>query len=433
VTISVVTEPLNLPPRNRITVAVAAGNVMNSAALYRTTGGVRSLVREQPAAGLDSRLVDDYECPRGVPATYDWTVNYTDPAAYTTVWNETWANLTNWGGPNPDWSVAAGKVRNATAYVGGSPMSISRTVASGKYRVTIASHTTGGSITLVRSLPGGSFQFLVLENVGGLVVVSGVFSGGGATTISAASPYTIDITATTVLLSGTGGTKLLYADFAVDHVQIESTAGTIAAFQVGAIKVESYPAPTVLAETASPVTLNSDDMWLVHPASPGLSVPVSLTDDTHTALSSIEQVENESTTTLHYPLGQTKAIPTNTGPRLAGSSALVLTTVTRADMLAINAMLADQTPILILTPPAWDIDFDDDFYAIGDLRAVRRIQAPSDPARVVTLPLTAVDSPIVVQGDTGWSYAAETAEFTSYTEVSSTFATYADETANVRL
>lgn len=428
--ISVVAEPLNAPPRNRVTVSVPSGEIMSSVALYRTVGGVRTLVRQQPAPGLDVRLVDDYECPYGVAATYDWVAEHTDPSSYPTVFNETWASIAAWTLSGiGSWTVSAGRAESSytTPPVYAGSIRLTRTIGSAaKRRVTINGFTGSSQV---------SVSIAAYLEIGPDPIDNSKLSVGGNTTaISATALITIDILEDGALVSGSGGEYFLAGDFTVDSIQlIHRRSGSSNTVSVGAIHVYDYPAVTAIAETATPVTLDVDQMWLIHPASPALSLPVSLTDGDNTALTGIGAIENDSTTTTHYILGQSKPVPTNTGPRLGDAFVMTLTTSTRTDMLNINALLRDQLPILILTPPAWDIDFHDDFHDVGDIRAERRIQAPSDPARIVTLPLTAVDSPVVIQGDTGWSYAALAAEVPSYTETVAMFATYADLAANVRI
>lgn len=224
------------------------------------------------------------------------------------------------------------------------------------------------------------------------------------------------------------------------------SAGGIYVGDVGNFRVQKFSAaPTViddvsllgqsaavsLDETSAPVTLAPVRGWMVHPANPALSFPL-VADTSAAGIVDIGPVGSASTSTVHQILGQKRPLTTTSGPRLADSVNLTLATVTRDEETALLALLDDQTPLLVRFPPEWDLGFSDDWYAVGDVARERLSPVGSDPRRVFTLPLQAVLTPVVTQGNVGWSWASLAAEFSTWTAVSAAFDSWGDVLTNDR-
>lgn len=416
---------------------------MASVAVYRNDSAGRSLLRSQPAAGFDSRTVIDYECPYGEVVTYDWTVTYTDPSVYSTVWNELWASLAAWTVDSGAFDVSGGTARNNATGSG----KAHRSLTFDRYRVTVASLNSPlasravevwllASGTGVESL---GYVRLAIDDGTALLRVDvykpGVINSQASTAIDPTHPITVDLLDGSVAVTGTGGSRTVLAGLAIARVEVRyGNTSTVSQVSVGAIKVESYPTPTPLSETSSLVTLSPDDAWLIHPGTPGLSIGLSNTDQSVAGITAIAPVVNESNTTVHNILGSATPVPTTTGPRGDDKTGLTVWTNTSAERAALRALLASDIPILIQIPPSWEADFNCGFYQVGNVNETRdsdqiRFSASS---RTHELPLIKVQSPVVDVENSGWSYAAAAAEFASYTALAASFATYADLASNTR-
>jgi hypothetical protein len=199
---------------------------------------------------------------------------------------------------------------------------------------------------------------------------------------------------------------------------------------VSATTLNQFGATATITETSAAVTLSPASAWFVHPATPSLSVPVG--NGVDTSIRTISTVTEAATSTNHIILGSPRPVPTTNGPRLADATQLILQTNTDVARANLKALLQDQTPILIRVPPALSYGFDDGFYAVGDYAADRTAQRPGSPRRVHTLPLQAVDSPVVSVINSGWSYATLALAEPNYTQVLAAFASYALLVTNTR-
>lgn len=140
-TITATPVPGATPPRIDVGLSVTAGSVMQSVSLWRVAEGKRELVRAQPSPGFDSRVVNDYEAPYGVPVSYEWTTEYLDSSQIVQLWSEPWANLSAWTVVGASWSVVGGRLVWSAA--DNAAASVSRTVTAGRYQTVIAAPPVG--------------------------------------------------------------------------------------------------------------------------------------------------------------------------------------------------------------------------------------------------------------------------------------------------
>jgi len=196
------------------------------------------------------------------------------------------------------------------------------------------------------------------------------------------------------------------------------------------ITVASYGALTTVSEESDSVTLTPDDGWLIHPATPGLSFAVHANmipdGDLQAGLYEIGGISNPSNATIHKILGSATPVTTTNGNRASDVGTLTIQTMTNLEELALKALLLDETPILINFPPAMGTDFLYAFYQVGDTTRTRFVQGSGLPYRQYALPLTEVQSPIVTQQNTGWSYATLAIAYTSYAAMFLAYESYAD-------
>jgi hypothetical protein len=429
VTIVATPDISSTPPSVEVVMSLAPGSVMSSIDVYRNDSAGRSLLRTQPVAGFDSRTVTDIECPYGESVTYYWETTYT--TSFTTDFAEAWASAAAWTVFSGAVNVSGGKVRNTPT---GTLCLIYRAVTRARHRITIDSMETnaGGyvSVSAVDSVTGDTFR---IQISGGLLSASGPGSFAYLT-IDPAQPIVIDFLSDSISIAGTGGSASLVGGMLADTISIDLQSGTANASRVGAIEVETYGSETTLAETSDPVTLDPADAWLIHPASPDLSVPMTNTVTLKAGIRAIGEVVNPTNATKHTILGSKTKVTTTTGPRGDDETSMTIWTYTQAESAAMKALLAGDIPILIQVPPSWEFDFACGYYSVGDAGAARELEDlyQGVRSREWRLPLTKTVSPVVDVENTGWSWAALAVELASWTEEKSTFATWSDLAANNR-
>jgi len=194
----------------------------------------------------------------------------------------------------------------------------------------------------------------------------------------------------------------------------------------------SYGSLVAVNEAAASATINPDGDrgWIIHVVTPGLSFPLGYEDADQSSIQEIGEVVQQSTSTLHRIMGDAPPISVSTGPRASDQLPFVIATETSAEREALEALLRDQVPVLFRFPASWDLDFEEGYYDVGDVRSRRALQLYGVHAREHTLPLTSVERPDVTQANTGWSYAALLVAWSSYESVRTGFATYADVQVN---
>lgn len=704
-TITVTPDDTYQPPRVEIEVSVEAGGSMETVAVYRTVAGVRKLIREQPAVGLDSRIVYDYETPREVPVTYEWESDYVSPTALSQVLAEAWSNTSAWtvtNGSDGTWAASGGKlvrqngpdrdavvsksftpnryrVTFAAAPVGISVIDfggfqinlearrliagaasaafvpgagawvidvtlqgVTLTTDSGVFTVSAAGvemskiefrgalaalapageldawtppwtrrgvvvassrvfvlcydssgnyqdarisvfSTTGAHLTDIDFTVGsGNGQineavgitydgtYIVVAEKGNSRVQRFTIGGSGASTTltyfdkwgSAGSGdgqfnglrgvaadgsgniYTIELEAYRVQKFtsagafstkwgsyGSGnsqfydptaiaviGSSVYVADFGsttnntLPRIRKFSTTGTFqalvaldsysapvfgmagitgiliasdmsgriqtysatleasvallppAAFPASEVRlatsgttlyvagrfptpdtfytittasvddvtVDAYGGTLRLSESASPVTLEPTDAWMIHPSRPVLSIPLHRDDIAASGFDIVGDLNSRSNTVTHELLGQKYPVAINTGPRTAPAFQLVISTETRAEFQAVQAIIADDVPLLVLVPPSWELDFPDGFLSLGDAVESRALQMYGQPARRFTFPAQVVEAPDVDVEEVGWSWAALASEFPTWDSLLAAFASWADVLTNTR-
>lgn len=428
-TINTSADTFSTPPSVDVTVSVAGGSVMSSVAIYRNDSSGRTLLRTQPAAGFDSRTVTDYECPYGESITYDWIAAYSSVGS--ALFTETWASTAAWTISEGSWNVSGGTLRNT----GTGDNTIFRAVATARYRTVIASMTEAiSSATFMRFQieDGSSYVRLDLASDGSIQL--GYVGGIVPTTLDGTQPITIDVNETSVSVTGTGGSYNLPVAMQVSLYVVRTSGVALNGFRLGGVTVSSYGSTSTIQETSGPFFLTPTAAWLIHPGTPGLSLPLSNTDQSAAGIAAIAPVANDTNATVHKILGTATPVPTTTGPRGDDETAMTIWTATTAERGALRALLASDIPILIQIPPEWDTDFTCGFYAVGNLNETRdsdQVRFPN-ATRTFVLPLVKVQSPVVDVENTGWSYAAVAAEFATYSLLSVTFGTYADLASNSR-
>jgi len=190
--------------------------------------------------------------------------------------------------------------------------------------------------------------------------------------------------------------------------------------------IETPPATEEVFSDTDTATLTPADAWLIHPATPGLSLDLSgyrRPDALTVQWSSAEEIGYAQQAEIFSPVGRPRQVVITNGTRRDGAWTMRLFAPTLALRDDVLAALNDQTPLLLRVPPAFGWDLPDGYYAVGDVTDTRDVgdfnltdHSPTPKVyRTLTLPLTPVDAPIV----------AQTAQWT-WGDVLTGYATWAD-------
>ena len=168
------------------------------------------------------------------------------------------------------------------------------------------------------------------------------------------------------------------------------------------------------ANTAT-ATVPETRVWLIHPGVPSISMPITA-----------EKVGSRSRKAqrgVHYPMGRKYPVVQTDGSRKAAEYTLSVYTATVSEGANLEALLDDATPLLLNVPAAKGWGITAEYVSVGDVEEARVTRFPGEPARIWQLPLTVVDAP--VGGSQAERSYVDLLEYSSYTELQSSYATYA--------
>lgn len=400
---TVTPEPNNLPPRVKIELDTNDVTRTFTVITIRRDGQV---IRSVPPTGSAVSVLYDYDCPFGTSVTYE--AEGSDGAG-TTVFDATWANLTGWSTVSGTPAVSGGKLTSGVVERA-MPSPFTRVVVHNASQLTgfIGANTGGG--------PG------VQENI-----------GGDGTTIFYADGVTFASVST---LAGTG-------DWTMTGSQIISTAGSWAnpvgllggdTLRVGApspgFTLINGVSPADFSLTAT-AELDATDAWLIHPINPDLSVQLSRVtegdrlDRIYVTEDSAEEVTYDEQRELFSPLGRTNQVPVTYGNRRTGDWTLALHAPRKEDRSTVRSLLSDQAPLLLRQPASSPWDLDDGWYSVGQVTDQRVLTSKTKQQRTLSLPLTPVDPPVLVQG-AQWTYGDDLIRNPTYADSLAEFPTYFD-------
>lgn len=435
-TIAVTPHAETSPPSNAIALSLPVGSITSEVSLWRDDPTGRTYI--DVAAGFDSRTVTDYFCPYGVQAVYGWETTYFDPTAGSTLFYETWPNVTSWPNAHIGTFVASGG--EAVTSSTGAQVQMARSFTAGHYRVTIDSLTASGTATATLRLREESdgihvARYVQVALIGGVVEVRATGISPVNTTIDPSQPFTVDFfEGGSVVVTGVGDNVTLFlADINLADIFLQAgNVTTVGQVSYGPIRVQDYAAPITATEYAAPVALEPAEAWLIHPGQVNLSMPLSADDSSMAGLVDIDPIENASNTTVHRILGSASPITTKTGPRGDDRTALTLITVTTAEAAQLTALTAGDYAVFVQFPAAWDLDFNNGYYLFGDIETIRTEDFSA--RRIVRVPVRKTQRQAIDTVNTGWSYAQLLNEFgnSTYADLLDVFATYADMATNTR-
>lgn len=253
---------------------------------------------------------------------------------------------------------------------------------------------------------------------------TGVTGTIGSTTVAFGAAFTRVSFSFTTLASGV-------VSFYLVNTLGAMAIGNVVAFRDAQTELGPVATPYVAPGSSSQIQLSPASGWMIHPTVPAKSVPISTTDRTLPGINNIGPVTSATTATVHEILGQSMPIISTSGPRLSDALTVIFAARTLAHEAQLNALLADQSPILFRFPDA-GLGWQDGFYAIGDVQRERFAQVEVLQRRLFTLPLRMVQPPLGSVQNPGWSWADVAATFSSWNEVALAYNTWADMAADNR-
>lgn len=419
-TITVTPQPTNSPPRVRIDLSTDdPAKSFTTLTLYR--GGKK--LRSQPYVGAGAAVVFDYEAPFGVAADYS---GLGSTATYSVLRDETWSSLSGWTTENGAPSVTGGRFSEGL---------VSRDIAfPDSWRLECEGLTPSVTITPPWNIGFAAIDLggLSIENMqfGGEVA----FAGGLPRTIGGlGSPFTVTRDGRFATVATTAGTWVLEADagFSMSNrlqVNVSGSGSYVKKFTISTGENASFSA-------AATAILDVDEAWLIHPSHPALSISIDpgqhkfrdagVNVDASTKASKTRAAR----ATRHDPYGRERPIVITSGPRAAPEWDLRLRTRTLEARDTVEAIIRDQSVLLLRSPQGWPWDLPDGWYSVGDYAEDRPRETRLDaPDRVLSLPLTEVDEPIVRQGAL-WTYGADMLANATYSTSRAQFPTYLDRFA----
>lgn len=171
------------------------------------------------------------------------------------------------------------------------------------------------------------------------------------------------------------------------------------------------------AEVTAEVTLDSDDVWLVHPGVPDWSRVVSVAE-----LGETVRPVNRG---VFRPLGRGVAVTVTDGRRGSPEGTLTLRTYTDQERRDIDALIDDAGVLLLNVPPALGWGVDACYVSFGDSTETRLIDYAGEPGRYFAFPYIVVARPA---GGTQsqWTWADVIATYPTWLDVLAANATWAD-------
>jgi hypothetical protein len=168
----------------------------------------------------------------------------------------------------------------------------------------------------------------------------------------------------------------------------------------------------------APVTVPASQVWLIHPGTPTLSMPVRLGPGSFTKRTrAVKQG-------VYWPMGRSTPIVVSDGARKSAQSSLALLTQNDNDATAIAALVNDAGVVLLNVPTTMGYNFPTCYIAPGDLEQAPVIDKVFEHWMTFTLPFYVVAGRRVARRRS--ARYADLLVYATYTDLARAYATYAN-------
>lgn len=171
--------------------------------------------------------------------------------------------------------------------------------------------------------------------------------------------------------------------------------------------------------TSEPVSLDSDQVWLVHPGMPILSRTIRL------RIGSFQSRKRAARSGVFYPMNRDTAVVVTDGRRKRPESSFIVSTEDEAEYDALEALVDDAGVLLLNVPPSLGLKIRSAYIAILDIDEQRPSDIGEDILRDWVMPYVEVARP-TVGAPAGWTYADAMVRFATYADAMDEYRTYAD-------
>lgn len=176
------------------------------------------------------------------------------------------------------------------------------------------------------------------------------------------------------------------------------------------------------------VRLVTAGAYLIHPVR-ALSVCIDVgnwrNDGVNISGESAQSTSRPARQSRFDPPSRTRSVVFRAGPRMAASWTLVLLTPRLVDRDAIEAILTDQSPLLLRVPAGMPVDLPDGWYQAGDIDVGRVTERLDREVRKITMPLVPCERPPEAVGDV-WTWQTLEDSFETWADVESTFESWTE-------
>jgi hypothetical protein len=166
------------------------------------------------------------------------------------------------------------------------------------------------------------------------------------------------------------------------------------------------------------VTVLSDDVWLIHPGIPDISILVEL------AINSLDDEEYPVREGKFAPMGRQNLVVVTEGARNGAQSEIIVATDTLAQAQAVKTLISDAGVLLFNPPASMGLGFERAYIAVSNVTISRPSSIGSDPHRLVRMPFSVVDRP--AGGSAAERSYADLFDYPTYADLQAAYPTYFD-------
>lgn len=180
------------------------------------------------------------------------------------------------------------------------------------------------------------------------------------------------------------------------------------------VSYSTLESPSTVADA---VTVDVDEVWLIHIGVPDLSMPITV--------ASFGSRTRRVVQSVFRPLGGEFPVVHTDGARKAPDSVLDVRTETESERASLEAVTWDAGVLLLNVPAGLGWGVPTCYIAVGDMEESRLYDYAAEPRRYVSLPYQVVDRP---EGGTQAerTYADVVADYSTYADVMTAYSTYFD-------